>query len=228
MSEDLPLVLVVEDESDLADLYAAWLQGSYRGRTAYGGHEALEKLDEEVDIILLDRRMPGLSGDEVLDTVRDRGIDCQVAMVTAVEPDFDILGMGFDDYLVKPVSRDALLETVGNLELRGEYDAGVQEMFSLASKKALLESEKTETELDESDEYQELAERLEELREQLDSTVDSMDENGEFESLFRGFDDGDDSFEESFGEDDPFGGDADTDDGEDPFGGVQEESGFDD
>ncbi|MFB6221765.1 MAG: HalX domain-containing protein [Halolamina sp.] len=221
MSEDLPLVLVVEDESDLADLYAAWLQGSYRVRTAYGGHEALEKLDEEVDIILLDRRMPGLSGDEVLDAVRERDIDCQVAMVTAVEPDFDILSMGFDDYLVKPVARDALLETVDNLELRGEYDSGVQEMFSLASKKALLEAEKTESELEDSEEYQELEDRLEELREELDTAIGSMDEQGEFDTLFRDFDDADDPFDEEFGEDDPFGGDAETED-EDPFGGVQE------
>lgn len=230
MSEDLPLVLVVEDESDLADLYAAWLQDSYRVRTAYGGHEALEQLDDAVDIILLDRRMPGLSGDEVLDAVHERGIDCQVAMVTAVEPDFDILSMGFDDYLVKPVSRDALLETVESLELRGEYDTGVQEMFSLASKKALLESEKTESELADSVEYQQLEARLEELREELDTTIGSLDGQDGFDALFREFEDVEDPFEESV-EDDPFGGtadadadaDADRDDTDDPFGGVQEE-----
>lgn len=224
MTEDLPLVLVVEDESDLADLYAAWLQNSYRVRTAYGGHEALEKLDDEVDIILLDRRMPGLSGDEVLDTVGERDINCQVAMVTAVEPDFDILSMGFNDYLVKPVARDALLETVDDLELRSEYDSGVQEMFSLASKKALLESEKTDSELADNEEYQELTERLEELREELDTTIGSMDEQAEFDTLFREFDDGEEPFEGEFGEGDPFGGDgdADSEESDDPFGGVQE------
>lgn len=220
MSEDLPLVLLVEDESDLADLYAAWLQDSYRVRTAYGGHEALEKLDEEVNIILLDRRMPGLSGDEVLDTVRERGIQCHVAMVTAVEPDFDILSMGFDDYLVKPVTRDALLETVSKLELRGEYDSGVQEMFSLASKKALLESEKTESELTENERYQELEGRLDELREQLDTTIASMGEKGEFDMLFREFENADAPFEESFGEENLFSGESEE--SEDPFGGVQE------
>lgn len=65
MSEQPPLVLVVEDEPDLADLYAAWLGDEYRVRTAYGGQEALDELDEaddEVDAILLDRRMPGFPG----------------------------------------------------------------------------------------------------------------------------------------------------------------------
>ncbi|WP_053948438.1 HalX domain-containing protein [Halolamina sediminis] len=217
MSDDRPLVLVVEDESDLADLYAAWLGSDYRVRTAYGGREALENLDSGVDIVLLDRRMPGLSGDEVLDAIQERGIDCQVAMVTAVEPDFDVLGMGFDDYLVKPVAREELLETVGDLERRSTYDTGVQELFSLSSKKALLEAEKTDAELAENEEYQQLTDRLQQLREELDTTIDEMSESGEFESLFREFEDVDDPFDDVEGSE-PFADDTE----DDPFGGVQE------
>ena len=218
MSDDRPLVLVVEDEADLADLYAAWLGDDYRVRTAYGGREALENLDSEVDVVLLDRRMPGLSGDEVLDAIGERGIDCQVAMVTAVEPDFDVLEMGFDDYLVKPVAREELLDTVGDLERRSTYDAGVQELFSLSSKKALLEAEKTDSELAENEEYQQLTERLEQLRSDLDTTIDEMNENEEFDTLFREFENADDPFEDAES-DDPF---ADDSEEEDPFGGVQE------
>ena len=207
MSEDLPLVLVVEDEPDLADLYAAWLQGEYRVRTAYGGQEALEQLDREVDVVLLDRRMPGLSGDEVLEAVRGRDIECRVAMVTAVEPDFDIVAMGFDDYLVKPVSRDALLETVERLELRSEYDDGVQEMFALASKKALLESEKTESELAGSEEYRELEAALSNLRDDLDGAMGNIEDQDDFDSLFRDFEKP--STASDVAEDDPFGGVSD-------------------
>ena len=218
MSDDRPLVLVVEDETDLADLYAAWLGDDYRVRTAYGGREALENLDSEVDVVLLDRRMPGLSGDEVLDAIQERGIDCQVAMVTAVEPDFDVLEMGFDDYLVKPVAREELLETVGDLERRSTYDTGVQELFSLSSKKALLEAEKTDSELAQNEEYQQLADRLQQLRATLDTTIDEMSESGEFETLFREFADVEDPFEDVDGSE-PF---ADDTEEEDPFGGVQE------
>jgi two-component system response regulator AdeR len=196
MSEQPPLVLVVEDEPDLADLYAAWLGAEYRVRTAYGGQEALEELDEaddDVDAILLDRRMPGLSGDEVLSAVRERGINCRVAMVTAVEPDFDILEMGFDDYLVKPVTSDTLKETVAGLLRRGEYDTEMQELFSLTSKKAMLETEKSATELAENDEYQRLTDRINELRSEADESLDAVTEDGEdFEKLFQEFDDGDD------------------------------------
>ena len=196
MSEQPPLVLVVEDEPDLADLYAAWLGAEYRVRTAYGGQEALEELDEaddDVDAILLDRRMPGLSGDEVLSAVRERGINCRVAMVTAVEPDFDILEMGFDDYLVKPVTSDTLKETVAGLLRRGEYDTEMQELFSLTSKKAMLETEKSATELVENDEYQRLTDRINELRSEADESLDAVTEDEEdFEKLFQEFDNGDD------------------------------------
>ncbi|MGM0685185.1 MAG: HalX domain-containing protein [Halobacteriota archaeon] len=194
MSEQPPLVLVVEDEPDLADLYAAWLDDEYRVRTAYGGQEALERLDEvddDVAAILLDRRMPGLSGDEVLSAVRERGIDCRVAMVTAVEPDFDILKMGFDDYLVKPVTSDTLKQTVAGLLRRGEYDTEMQELFSLTSKKAMLETEKSATELADNDEYQRLTDRIDELRSQADESLAAVTDDGDdFEALFQEFDGG--------------------------------------
>ena len=197
MSEQSPLVLVVEDEPDLADLYAAWLGDEYRVRTAYGGQEALDEIDDAddaVDAILLDRRMPGLSGDEVLAAVRKRGIDCRVAMVTAVEPDFDILKMGFDDYLVKPVTSDTLRETVEGLLRRGEYDTEMQELFSLTSKKAMLETEKSATELADNEEYQRLTDRISDLRSEADQSLEAVTEDDdEFEKLFQEFDGGADA-----------------------------------
>ncbi|MFB6122152.1 MAG: HalX domain-containing protein [Haloferacaceae archaeon] len=185
MSTDTPLVLVVEDEHDLADLYATWLSDSFRVRVANSGQEALDELDDEVDVVLLDRRMPDYSGDEVLEIIRERGFDCRVAMVTAAAPDFDVLSMGFDDYVVKPVTRDDLDRTVSNLLLREEYDDGVQELFALASKKALLETEKSHTALEANDEYQRLATDLERLRENLDDTLFQLGEQDDLSTLYR-------------------------------------------
>jgi DNA-binding response OmpR family regulator len=109
-------------------------------------------------------------------------------MVTAVEPDFDIVAMGFDDYLVKPVSRDALAETVSNLLLRDEYADGVRDLFSLASKKALLEAEKSPAELEASEEYEELSDRLERHRDSLDATLDELSEGSDLSELYRDLD----------------------------------------
>ncbi|MCU4750380.1 HalX domain-containing protein [Halobacteria archaeon AArc-curdl1] len=173
MSTDLH-VLVVEDEPDLANLYAAWLDSRCSVETVYDGNEALESIDESIDIVLLDRRMPGLSGDTVLGTIRERNLDCRVAMVTAVEPDFDIIGMGFDDYLVKPVSKDELTTIIDQLLLRSTYDEQLQEFFALASKKALLDAQKTQAERNSSQEYAVLEDRLAVLRSQVDETMTEL------------------------------------------------------
>jgi DNA-binding response OmpR family regulator len=185
MTPEPPTVLIVEDEPDLADLYAAWLDEEYDVRTAYGGHEALELFDDDVDVVLLDRRMPDMPGDEVLEAIRADGGDCRVAMVTAVEPDFDIIAMGFDDYLVKPVAKDDLHRTVTNLLRRDEYEGGVQELFALTSKKALLEAEKSPAELETHEEYRELADRVDELRDSLDATLDEFSEESDVAHLYR-------------------------------------------
>lgn len=170
------VVLVVEDDPDLANLYSRWLGDRYTVRVARKGSEALSLLDDDVAIVLLDRRMPGMSGDEVLAEVRNRGYDCQVAVVTGVEPDFDIIEMGFDDYLVKPISESELNETVIHLLERVSYDTKVRQLFALASKKAVLETEKEEMELLGSEEYRQLVEELESLQTSLEETVDELDD----------------------------------------------------
>ena len=176
MSGDTPTILVVDDERDLADLYTAWLSEEYDVRTAYGGKEAIEMVDESVDVALVDRLMPQTSGGDVVEHIRREEYGCGVSMVTAVEPDFDIIEMGFDEYIVKPVRRESLHDVVETLLNRSAYDDKLQEMFSLASKRAALKTQKPPHELEESDSYQELTDRLEELREELDRTADDLSE----------------------------------------------------
>jgi len=180
-----PQVLVVDDEPRLADLFATWIEGEYSVEAAYDGESALEALTDSVEIVLLDRRMPGLSGDEVLERIRDRVADCRVVMVTAVDPDFDIIEMGFDDYLVKPVSKEDLLDVIETVLLRSDYAADVQEYYSLASKKALLEAEKPEQELEDNEEYRDLRERVEELQDRVDETMSGLSTHDDFVGAFR-------------------------------------------
>jgi len=169
-------VLVVDDKQDVADLYSMWLQREYDTATAYNGEGALEHVDESTDIVFLDRQMPELSGDEVLDRIDELAFDCRVVMITGVDPDFDIVGMPFDDYLTKPVTREDLMETVDEMLSRESYDDQMQAYFTAVSKKATLESEKTPAELDESDEYAEINQRVDELSEQVDESVTAVDD----------------------------------------------------
>jgi len=134
-----PRVLMVDDEKQVADAYALRLQDVADVTVAYGGREALSVVDEgrPPDVVLLDRHMPGLSGDEVLAELRERELTTRVIMVTAIDPDLGIVEMPFDDYLSKPVDRADLHAAIDQqcqvlaYELLGEY-------FRLASTRAVL------------------------------------------------------------------------------------------
>ncbi|AUV81686.1 DNA-binding protein [Salinigranum rubrum] len=159
------VVLVVDDEPGLADLYTVWLktETEYTVRTAYGGEEALERVDETVDVVVTDRHMPPLSGDDLVQRLAERGLTCRTAMVTAVSPDFDIVGMDVDDYLTKPISQCELLDVVGELLRRARHDPVTAELHSLRAKQSALQTAKSAGELRENDAYCELVERIETL-----------------------------------------------------------------
>ncbi|WP_338739710.1 HalX domain-containing protein [Haloplanus salilacus] len=189
MPPEQPTVLLVDDEEDIVDVYALAFSDDYVVEKAYSGEEALEKATD-ADAILLDRRMPGLSGGDVLDEIRRCGVGARVAMVTAVDPDFDIVEMEFDAYLTKPVTDDELRSTVDELLTLSEYDSQVRERFSVAEKLTTLEAEKPKRELESSSEYQTLRERADELDARASETVGQMDPNT-FEKAFFDIDAGD-------------------------------------
>jgi len=138
--DETPTILIVDDDKDLADTYSVWLSDDFEVETAYGGVQARKQIHDGLDLVLLDRRMPGIPGDRVLEDIREQRIDCQVAMLTAVEPDTDIIDLPFDEYLVKPVTQSQLRETVDNLLLRQGFDADAQDYFAMESKAEALET----------------------------------------------------------------------------------------
>jgi predicted DNA binding protein/DNA-binding response OmpR family regulator len=133
-----PTILIVEDDRDLADTYARWLSDEYDVETVYNGVQARNRIRDELDLVLLDRRMPGVPGDRVLENIRERDVDCPVAMLTAVEPDTDIIDLPFDEYLVKPVTQSQLRETVDDLLLRNRFGSDARDYFAMAAKTETL------------------------------------------------------------------------------------------
>ena len=177
MSSGSPVVLVVDDNQAIANTYTAFLSDEYTVHTAYNGKEALEKLGPTVDVVLLDRRMPEVSGDAVLEEIESRQLDCRVVMLTAVDPDFDIIDMGFDEYLVKPIEREELNDVVREMLERATYDDDFRRFLALVSKKATLEDEKSSAELEASDEYARIRARIDERREQVGIDLSDLEEN---------------------------------------------------
>ncbi|WP_336021585.1 response regulator [Halobellus salinisoli] len=179
----LPHVLIVDDEPDLAELYASWLDDEYAVETAHNGATALERFDQPADVALLDRRMPGMSGDEVLERIRERDPECSVAMITAVDPDFDILELGFDAYLTKPVGETGLKNVVDRLLRRSEYTDTLQTFFAKLSKREALMAKKPQFELEADERYQRLESEIETLRKESEAHLSELD-GEDFEALF--------------------------------------------
>jgi DNA-binding response OmpR family regulator len=101
-------ILVVDDEPDFVELIREFVaRKGYHPIVAHDGREALQKLKEErPHIVLLDIRMPGMDGLEVLKRIREADREVGVIMLTGVL-DRDIgsqsLRDGAFDYLIKPI-----------------------------------------------------------------------------------------------------------------------------
>jgi DNA-binding response OmpR family regulator len=98
---------VVEDERLLADAIAEGLRRQAMAvDVAYDGDQALQRLSvNDYDVVVLDRDLPMISGDQVCSTLVDAGVDTRILMLTAataVAQRVAGLGLGADDYLTKP------------------------------------------------------------------------------------------------------------------------------
>jgi len=117
-------VLIVEDERKLAQVVASALQAEhYDVVVAPTGEDGFFRANAEVfDLVVLDLMLPGRSGLEILQTLRQRHIDTPVLILTARDGvDDRVLGLdlGADDYLVKPFALPELLARIRALLRRG-------------------------------------------------------------------------------------------------------------
>ncbi len=121
VSEDVPSILVVEDNADLRKLLIKMLRGRYTIFEASNGHEAIEILDkkEEIDLVLSDIMMPGMDGHELIRWIRadERFQGLPVVFLTARAESFmkiEGLDLGAIDYVTKPFNSDELILRIRN------------------------------------------------------------------------------------------------------------------
>ncbi|KRB85188.1 EAL domain-containing response regulator [Noviherbaspirillum sp. Root189] len=114
-----PRLLLVDDEPRLLSSLADLLDGNgYELTTVGGGHEAITMLARlHFDLVLLDLRMPGVSGHDVMDFINERGIDTDVIVLSGdsgIEAAIGAINRRAYGYLRKPYRHDELLSLVGN------------------------------------------------------------------------------------------------------------------
>ena len=120
-------ILVVEDDKKVAKALREGLQAEhYDVRVASTGEEGFFLVNHELfDLVLLDLMLPRRDGIEVLTTLRKRGLQTPVLILTArdtVEDRVQGLDLGADDYLVKPFAFPELVARIRALLRRGRMD----------------------------------------------------------------------------------------------------------
>jgi len=130
-------ILVVDDELIMRESLSGWLQrDGHEVETASSGEEALDKIKEvRFDILLVDIKMEGISGLEVLKRVKDDDPDVAIVMITAfgsISTAIEAIRNGAFDYLLKPFDphelgvliekiQESQAQAIENLYLRDQY-----------------------------------------------------------------------------------------------------------
>jgi CheY-like chemotaxis protein len=107
-------ILWVDDEIDLLKPHILFLeQKQYKVTTCKSGTEALEIIDDtNFDIVFLDENMPGLSGLETLNEIKEKRANLPIVMITKSEEEYimeEAIGNKIADYLIKPVNPNQIL-----------------------------------------------------------------------------------------------------------------------
>ena len=140
MTEPATRIVVAEDDRDIADLIAHYLQkAGWTAHVAPSGDEALAYIRRHpVDLVILDVMLPGLSGLEVCRALRagEKTAALPIIMVTARAEETDrIIGLdiGADDYISKPFSPNELVARVRALMRRSKRSEGGRSTLSFGT-----------------------------------------------------------------------------------------------
>jgi DNA-binding NtrC family response regulator len=178
MSDKTKTVLIIDDEEAVAQSYRIHLNDKYEVKTATSGQEAISKIDADVDVIVIDRRMPGLTGDDVIERLSMQELGIKVIIASGIDPDTDIIGLPIDGYLTKTVTKQELIDAVDRVLLKDELEELLAEYDKLSETYEILNSEYMQTELMEKDEFGDLEEELATLESEINSIADEIDGKG--------------------------------------------------
>lgn len=106
-------ILVVDDERSISDSLSDYLDTlGYRAVPVYNGRDALARLEQNhFDLIITDLKMPGMSGMELFEEIRDRNTEIKVILMTGYaskESKADAIAKGAFDYISKPFHFDQI------------------------------------------------------------------------------------------------------------------------
>ncbi|WP_204595082.1 response regulator [Clostridium sardiniense] len=109
-------ILIVEDNVDINNLISRILETEgYSVREAYSGSEGMMCIEQfEYDLVILDLMLPGISGEELIEKIRDKSV-VPIVVISAkegVQSKINVLKLGADDFISKPFDNDEVLARV--------------------------------------------------------------------------------------------------------------------
>ncbi|GEM_PF-3474744 len=175
MDEEKKKILIIEDDLDALKLYSEILKRDYEILTAEEGIKGLEIISPQIDLILLDRMLPNMRGEQVLNELRSNEnpeiSNIPVILLTALDADIDVIDLDFDSYLTKPISPEELRREIKEVISVNKYETGLDEYFSLINKKNALIESLGEENLRNNQKFIELSEEISSLEEELNENL---------------------------------------------------------
>lgn len=106
-------ILIVDDDKSITTVFKMMLEEQdYNVHTASSGKEAISLTEPSYDLVILDIKLPDITGDEVAKVMKERGMADNIVLMTGypeLEDCIDSLGVGIQEILIKPISPDEVL-----------------------------------------------------------------------------------------------------------------------
>lgn len=139
-------ILIVEDDNEINQMLRELLQGhGFETVSAFSGTEALLHIEKEVPLaVILDLMLPGMSGEELLERIKN--IDSGISVIVSSAKDnvntrIALLRAGADDYMVKPFDTEELLARLEAVLRRNGREKATNESKRLTHKDIVMETD---------------------------------------------------------------------------------------
>lgn len=171
MGGDYLTILIGAPDPESRALYGAWLPDGHELREASDGRAVFDAIDPMVDVVILDRDLPGPSVSQLMNRIGTTGVDPHVAVLSAAPVDDELLETGVHEYLRKPIDRDDLLGVIAGYRARRDYESALSEYFSITSAVAAMEADHSPGELAQDERYERLQWLADEKRFEADRAL---------------------------------------------------------
>lgn len=176
-------ILLATANQRTTERYAERLFPEYLTRTATNGRDALKCIDDDTMVVLLGDDLQDMSPQEFLDRARKAGYEGKTALITESHSTVETSESDFDSLLRTPISKSVLLRNIDELVRQLKYENRLDQHFALASKRARLESQVANGELEARKRYTEVIEDLTALDNEIETILGDF-EPADFESMF--------------------------------------------